>query len=690
MKRSRKMLDSHENAPVDSKIASKGSALDFNRSTAGDLSLKKLFYRHLQPMQTASFWLLFAVHAALFAGIYWTAYQMRFDFAVPKNEFALFAKSLPWVLCIKLGIFYLAGHYCGWWRYVTFADLAALVRSALLSLCAIAGVNYFIQFPFAGISRVVLALDFILVIFVLGSLRASWRMFSEQFMPFFDRGNRRAALLVGVDHNSALLAHQIQAHTQLHYRIKGFIDTSDEVRRGTRLGRIPVLGGLKEVRAIITSTGATDILVTAGILSGPQMRTLMEECRQFDMHLKIIPPVEDLFNGDHRIPIRDIEINDLLRREPVQLDTDIIRDLLEGRTVMVTGAGGSIGSEICRQVMGFNPKAMILVGNGENPIFHVERELRKAHPAGIFHCRIGNVTDFARMRQIFQEFKPEVIFHAAAHKHVPMMEANVGEAIKNNVLGTKCLVDLADEFGARNFVFISTDKAVHPSSVMGTTKHISERYVYATSQESATRFTVVRFGNVLGSNGSVVPIFQEQIRCGGPITVTDPRMTRFFMTIPEASQLVLQAAAMGEGGEIFVLEMGEPVRIVDLAKDLIRLSGLPENAIEIAFTGVRPGEKLFEELYFEDEETLPTKHPKLRAAYHRPYTLAEVQQAIAELQSLLHDSPDKLRKKLVEVVPEYTPPNWGVKVNVESIAHSTVAVGNTLLGGSAAVRQNEI
>jgi FlaA1/EpsC-like NDP-sugar epimerase len=515
-------------------------------------------------------------------------------------------------------------------------------------------------------------------------------MFSEQFWPIFDRSHNRPALLVGIDHNSALLAHQIQAHTQLHYRIKGFVSATDEVNRGQRLGRIPVLGGLGDISSIITSTGATDILVTAGILSGPQMRALMDECHRLGMVLKIIPPIEDLFDGDHHIPIREIEINDLLRRDPVQLDTNIIRTLLEGRIVMVTGAGGSIGSEICRQVMRFNPQSMILVGNGENPIFHVERELLAAHPAGIFHCRIGNVTDYARMRQIIQEFKPEVIFHAAAHKHVPMMEVNVGEAIKNNVLGTKCLVDLADEFGVQNFVFISTDKAVHPSSVMGATKHISERYVYATSQESATRFTVVRFGNVLGSNGSVVPIFQEQIRNGGPITVTDPRMTRFFMTIPEAAQLVLQAASMGEGGEIFVLEMGESVRIVDLAKDLIRLSGLPEHAIEVAFTGVRQGEKLFEELYFEDEETLSTKHPKLRAAYHRDYTLEEVRQAIAELQTLLHDSPAKLRKKLMEIVPEYTPPNWGVKANVESITHSPTAIGKTILDGASTVRQNEI
>ena len=255
----------------------------------------------------------------------------------------------------------------------------------------------------------------------------------------------------------------------------------------------------------------------------------------------------------------------------------------------------------------------------------------------LYPC-IGDVTNRERMDQIFRTHRPEVVFHAAAHKHVPLMEANVGEAIRNNVLGTKCVADLADRYGVLSFVLISTDKAVHPTSVMGATKQIAERYVHTLSQESATRFTVVRFGNVLGSAGSVVPIFQEQVRRGGPITVTDPRMTRFFMTIPEASQLVLQAATMGAGGEIFVLEMGEPVRIVDLARDLIRLSGLPEHAIEITFTGVRPGEKLYEELYFDDEQTLPTSHPKLRAAYHRPYSLAEVRRAIAQLERLLERS----------------------------------------------------
>jgi len=324
---------------------------------------------------------------------------------------------------------------------------------------------------------------------------------------------------------------------------------------------------------------------------------------------------------------------------------------------MVTGAGGSIGSEICRQVMRFRPKALILAGRGENRIFSIEKEFQNVDRDVEVHACIADVTDVARMEQVFQKYRPEVIFHAAAHKHVPLMELNVGEAVKNNVGGTKCVADLAQQYGVLNLVFVSTDKAVHPSSVMGVTKQIAERYVHALSQKSKTRFSVVRFGNVLGSAGSVVPVFQEQIRRGGPITVTDAQMTRFFMTIPEASQLVLQAAGMGQGGEIFVLEMGEPVRIVDLARDLIRLSGLPGGAVEIAFTGVRPGEKLYEELYFDDEETLPTAHENIRAAFPRPYTSDEVRQAIAELARDVHGPEELLRRKLQEVVPEYVPPS---------------------------------
>jgi FlaA1/EpsC-like NDP-sugar epimerase len=359
--------------------------------------------------------------------------------------------------------------------------------------------------------------------------------------------------------------------------------------------------------------------------------------------------------GSHRIPLRDIAIDDLLQRDAVELDQQGIAGLLAGRTVLVTGAGGSIGSEICRQVLRFQPRTLVLLGRGENRIFAIEGELRElATETRLCPC-IGDITDPHRMRQLFQQYTPEVIFHAAAHKHVPLMEANVREAVKNNILGTKSVADLAVEYRVRSFVLISTDKAVRPTSVMGATKQLAERYVYALSQQSRARFSVVRFGNVLGSAGSVVPLFQDQIRRGGPITVTDRRMVRFFMTIPEASQLVLQAAAMGKGGEIFVLDMGAPVRILDLARDLIRLSGLPEEAIDITFTGIRPGEKLYEEIHVGDERILPTAHPSLLSAYPHPYALAEVGAAVARLADLLNGGDAGLRECLLQLIPDFQP-----------------------------------
>ena len=346
--------------------------------------------------------------------------------------------------------------------------------------------------------------------------------------------------------------------------------------------------------------------------------------------------------------------------------------------MMVTGAGGSIGSEICRQVLKFRPKTLVLVERAENSLFLVEQEFRALRTeTQVIPC-IADITDRERMAQIFQTHRPAIVFHAAAHKHVPMMEYNPGEAIKNNVLGTRQLAELADEYGVQEFVMISTDKAVNPTSIMGVSKQLAERFVHAFSEQASTKFVVVRFGNVLASNGSVVPIFQEQIRRGGPITVTHPEIERFFMTIPEASQLVLQAAAMGKGGEIFVLDMGEPVRIVDLARDLIRLSGLTEDDIEIVFTGLRPGEKLYEELYFEDEEMLPTPHPKLFVAYHRPYALDEVNDSIAEVAALMHGSPEELRLKIKELVAEYADSNSSPAQQVSSKDDSDVSVDASL------------
>ena len=615
------------------------------------------FHHVAGQLTTPRSWLLAMAHALIFGIAYWLAYLLHYDFDVPPETMSVFWGSLGWVISLQLAVFCLLGHFRGWWRYVTFADLAALLLAAALSLLLLAAVDFFFFFQRPQyISRAVILLDCILLTAMLGAVRASWRMFREVLRPMLNGEDSRWALLVGTDLSNGILAHQIQSHYRLPYRVRGFL-ALDNFAEGARLGQIPILGNLDNVREIAAAYRATDVLVVAGTLPGHRLRRLMEACEEGGLNLKIIRSLEDRLEGDSHVPIRDIEINDLLGRDPVTLDTESIGKLLEGRRVMVTGAGGSIGSEICRQILKFNPESLVLVGRGENRIFTIERELRDLHTPTLLYPCIGDITHRERMDQIFKEHRPEVVFHAAAHKHVPLMEVNVGEAIRNNVFGTKCLTDLADQYGVLRFVMISTDKAVRPTSVMGVTKQIAERYVHTLSQESATRFTVVRFGNVLGSAGSVVPIFQEQIRHGGPITVTDSRMTRFFMTIPEASQLVLQAATMGAGGEIFVLEMGEPVKIVDLARDLIRLSGLPEQAVEITFTGVRRGEKLYEELYFEDEQTLPTSHPKVRAAYHRPYSLVEVRRAIAQLGRLRGEPEDVLRRKLHEIVPEFSSPS---------------------------------
>ena len=354
--------------------------------------------------------------------------------------------------------------------------------------------------------------------------------------------------------------------------------------------------------------------------------------------------------------LRDVAIEDLLGREPVRLDMEVISSAMRGQVVLVSGAGGSIGSEICRQVCRFQPRALVLVERTENALFEVHRELEAAFPrVPVFPC-VADVGDAPRMAGLFQEHRPTIVFHAAAHKHVPMMEWNAAEAVKNNVIGTKALADLSDAHRVERFVMISTDKAVNPTSVMGVSKRVAEIYIQALSVRSRTRFVTVRFGNVLGSAGSVIPIFRQQIEAGGPVTVTHPDMKRYFMTIPEASQLVLQAGMMGEGGEIFILDMGKPVRIADLARDLILLSGLkPDEDVEIRYTGVRPGEKLFEELSVASENVDRTRHPKIFVGRFRPHSWESVERQLAELEATVRRRPWDVRAKLREIVPEYRP-----------------------------------
>jgi FlaA1/EpsC-like NDP-sugar epimerase len=547
------------------------------------------------------------------------------------------------------------------WRRVSFGDLTALLWAATLTMLIMATIDglFLSTGRIPGVKRVprsVILLDWASTILLVGGMRTLWRSFYEELRPLFSKTPTKSALIIGASQAGELLARNLKAASNSAYHIVGFLD-DDTALHGNRFSGIEVLGGIDRASLEVARRRVDEVLVQSGTLTGKRFRKLFDECTDAGATVKVIPAIDELLgekNGDQKhVRLREVEIKDLLRREPIRLDDTAVARLVAGRTVMVTGAGGSIGSEICRQVLRYHPAKLLLVERGENSLFLVEQEFARLDPRPPFEPLIADIADEDRIDQIMADYKPAVIFHAAAHKHVPMMEWNPAEAIKNNCLGTRTLARLADKHGVAAFVSISTDKAVHPTSVMGCSKLIAERYVQALSKESQTKFIVVRFGNVLASNGSVVPIFQDQIRRGGPITVTHPDIERYFMMIPEASQLVLQAGAMGKGGEIFVLDMGESVKIVDLAHDLIALSGLADEDIDIEFTGLRPGEKLFEELYFDDESRLPTPHPKVFCAMHRPAELAEIEGVLEELREVLDDPADEVRRRLRKLVPEY-------------------------------------
>jgi FlaA1/EpsC-like NDP-sugar epimerase len=589
------------------------------------------------------------VHAAAFAAACVTAAQLRFDFQPPADWTDEVGTTLLWIVVLKLAVFGIAGQYSRVWRHVSFADMGPLARTTLLASAAVALVNQLRWMPF--VSRGVLLLDCGTTFLFVGALRCLWRFGREQ-MSRSSRRPLRRALLVGADRVEKILALNLHLHPQLPYRICGFLD-ADSSGRSEVVGGVPVLGRLDDLSTAAAGSRISDVIAIAGGLPARQLRKLREQCDEAGLQLRILPPLAGLLNGERHLPLREVDLRTLLHREPIKLDRQAMRRLVEGRVVMVSGAGGSIGSEICRQVLELEPRALLLVEQSEGALYQIDMELSERRTGVEVVPCLADIIDTARMRRLLRQHQPDVIFHAAAHKHVPLLELQPGEAVKNNLFGTARLAELASECGVERFVFISTDKAVHPRGVMGTTKYLAERYVHALSGESATRFVCVRFGNVLGSAGSVVPLFQKQIRRGGPITVTHPDMNRYFMTIEEASQLVLQSAAMGRGGEVFVLDMGEPVRIVDLARDLVRVSGLPPEAVDIVYSGIRPGEKLSEQLYFDDERNVPTEHPKVWAARHRPVSLETVRRLLRELESLVDGDDEILREKLTAEVPQF-------------------------------------
>jgi len=460
-------------------------------------------------------------------------------------------------------------------------------------------------------------------------------------------------LIVGANEAGELLLRAIIRDGRLTYRVLGFID-HDARRLGARIAGVPIIGTLDQTCALAERYGVHEILVAQEGLSGAAVRRLVDEARQADLTVRVLPSYEQLISGKVSIQPRPVSIGDLLRRDPVALDLDSIRRWIDGRVLLVSGSAGSIGSEICRQLLQFAPRRLVLVDRSESGQFFLERELRRRGPRVEIDVCIADVLDRPRIRSVLREHRPHVIFHAAAYKHVPLMEAHPGEAVKNVILATRQLADLALESRTDSFVLISTDKAVNPTSVMGACKRVAERYVQALSVGSLCRFVTVRFGNVLDSAGSVVQIFRQQIAEGGPVTVTHPEMRRYFMTIPEAARLVIQAGAIGHGGHILLLDMGEPVRIVDLAEDMIRLSGLRVGEdIAVEFVGIRPGEKLFEELQLSGEKQLPTCHPKIIVADAGAGDPDRVASAIDDLARLADGAPEMIVARLAQLVPEY-------------------------------------
>ena len=589
------------------------------------------------------------------------AYNLRFEFEITEVELHKMLAQLPLVVLIQFGALNLFGIYAFVWRYIGMAELRPFLKAAWWSFLPIVLMRLGLPDDF-GQWRVPLSITLMGTILAFGGvlgLRVLRRAMFERFEK--ERrargaggGAARPVLLVGAGRAGVLAAREIQARGDMGIDIRGFVD-DDQEKQGSVIQGVRVLGMTRELPRLVADLGIDHVVISIAQTARKDLRRIIDICEAIPVRARIIPGLYELIDGTVEISrIRDVEIEDLLGRDPVNLDEASLAEFLEGKTVMVTGAGGSIGSELCCQVSRFGAGRVLMVERAEFALFDADRTTRVCCPETEIVPLVADICDEGRMRALFETYRPAVVFHAAAHKHVPLMEDNAGEAVKNNILGTRLLAELAGEFAVETFVQISTDKAVRPTSIMGASKRAAELVAQDLNHGYDTHYISVRFGNVLGSAGSVVPIFRKQIEEGGPVTVTHPDMVRYFMTIPEASQLVVQAGAIGEGGEIFILDMGEPVRIVDMAKDMITLCGLkPYEDIDIEFTGMRPGEKLFEELETVGETIAKTRHPKILIGTISSYGRADVERAIRRFRELSSIGDEaELRRFFNELLPE--------------------------------------
>jgi len=620
-----------------------------------------------------SFYLILFVDTLILIVSFSFAHLLRFDFRIAGQPLSIFLKALPIVLITKLICFNFFDLYRGMWRYTSINDLLNVIKASTLSSLIIVFI-ILLQTRFADFSRSVFVIDWCLSILFIAGFRLSVRFYFEflgdgrfkngikEFLNRFlskNTGSKKRLIIIGAGNCGEKIFRELRDNASLKYDVIGFLD-DHPTKIGKKIHGLPVMGPVSKIKEVAEQTGADSALIAIPSVNSGQMRNIIDHCNKSGIEFKTIPGMGELIDGRVSVKsIRDVAYRDLLGRDLIKLNEKKIGGYLKGQTVLVTGAGGSIGSELCRQICRFLPDTILLYERAESPLYEIDLELKKNFEHINVVPVLADVRNKKELESVFRQYSPHTIFHAAAYKHVPMLELQPWKAVENNIQGTLNMVETARTSGAKSFVFVSTDKAVRPANIMGASKRVAEMLVQCQNghNKSGTRFMTVRFGNVVGSVGSVIPLFKKQIEKGGPVTVTHPEVTRYFMTIPEACQLILQAGSMGNGSEIFLLEMGSPIKISDMAKDLIRFSGFePEIDVKIEYIGLRPGEKLYEELITEGEGVVPTDHDKIMMLKGNYCDINLLNDKINELVNLADvRNEDKIKAKLKEIVPEYAP-----------------------------------
>ncbi len=605
------------------------------------------------------------------------SFLLRFDFSIPYLTLEYIPKYLPIIISSKLFSFFIFGLYKGMWRYTSLSDLISIVKASslgsLISLSILALSYGLSEFP-----RSIIFIDYIICSFAISSSRVAVRLYYSNFAQTqifksskFIGNKRKKIIIIGAGNSSEKIIREIRDNHNLKYIVIGLVD-DDDTKIGATIHGVPILGSINKLPDL--RIPFHEVIICIPSATSDEMRRIIAICKSIEKPYRTVPTFSELIDGKVSIKsVREVSIIDLLGRKEIQLNRNSISNYLYGKKVLVTGAGGSIGSELVRQCLTFDPDLLILLDQSEHNLFNIEKEAtRSKHPVS-FQAILGDVRDRALLNRVFSSFSPDVVFHAAAYKHVPMQEEHPWEAVQTNIQGTFNLIQSAEEYNVNRFVLVSTDKAVNPTNIMGATKRVAEKLIQSKSQDSNVKFMAVRFGNVIGSSGSVIPTFQKQIQNGGPITITDSKMQRYFMSISESAQLILQAGSIGDGGEIFVLDMGSPVNIKDIAYELIRLSGLePEKDISIEYIGARPGEKLFEELRTNEESVINTSHEKIlmmkNGNEHSWNIMTEF--ALTILNSAKSYDIKKISKEIIKCVPEYSPDLKSMKRNIKKTIFS--------------------